>query len=184
MGRDARARALQLPAWNEALGLPRPWDQQWSLRIQQILAFETDLLDYPDIFEGSKVMDGLVDELVEAAGAEMAVVEEHGGAVEAVDYMKTQLWSRTASACGGSRAASSRSSARTSTRGGASPLQTARTAASSRSIRPSRRPSRRCGVAPARDQAAVDAALDEAAEAARRRARTSCPPRSPPPRRV
>ena len=60
MGRDARARALQLPAWNEALGLPRPWDQQWSLRIQQILAYETDLLEYPDIFEGSKVMDGLV----------------------------------------------------------------------------------------------------------------------------
>ena len=57
MGRDARARALQLPAWNEALGLPRPWDQQWSLRIQQILAYETDLLEYPDIFEGSKVMD-------------------------------------------------------------------------------------------------------------------------------
>ena len=60
LGRDARARALQLPAWNEALGLPRPWDQQWSLRIQQILAFETDLLEYPDIFEGSHVMDGLV----------------------------------------------------------------------------------------------------------------------------
>jgi (2R)-ethylmalonyl-CoA mutase len=91
MGRDARARALQLPAWNEALGLPRPWDQQWSLRIQQILAFETDLLDYPDIFEGSKVMEGLVDELAAAASAEMAIVEEHGGAVEAVDYMKTQL---------------------------------------------------------------------------------------------
>jgi (2R)-ethylmalonyl-CoA mutase len=91
IGRNARARALQLPAWNEALGLPRPWDQQWSLRIQQILAFETDLLDYPDIFEGSKVMDGLVDELAEAASAEMAIVAEHGGAVEAVDYMKTQL---------------------------------------------------------------------------------------------
>ena len=91
MGRNARARAIQLPAWNEALGLPRPWDQQWSLRIQQILAFETDLLDYPDIFEGSKVMDGLVDELAEAASAEMAIVAEHGGAVEAVDYMKTQL---------------------------------------------------------------------------------------------
>ncbi|MFL5825668.1 MAG: methylmalonyl-CoA mutase family protein [Thermoleophilaceae bacterium] len=91
LGRDARARAIQLPAWNEALGLPRPWDQQWSLRIQQILAFETDLLDYPDIFEGSKVMDGLVDELVEGTRQEMAVVEEHGGAVEAVNYMKTQL---------------------------------------------------------------------------------------------
>ncbi len=91
MGRDARARALQLPAWNEALGLPRPWDQQWSLRIQQILAYETDLLDYPDIFEGSVVMEGLVDELVDVARAEMAVVAEHGGAVAAVGYMKTQL---------------------------------------------------------------------------------------------
>ena len=91
LGRDARARALQLPAWNEALGLPRPWDQQWSLRIQQILAHETDILDYPDIFEGSKVMDGLVSEMVDGARAEMAVVSEHGGAVAAVGYMKTQL---------------------------------------------------------------------------------------------
>src|SRR5436189_299277 len=91
LGRSARARAIQLPAWNEALGLPRPWDQQWSLRIQQVLAYETDLLEYPDIFEGSKVMDGLVAELVEGARAEMAVVEEHGGAVEAVPYMKAAL---------------------------------------------------------------------------------------------
>ena len=91
MGRDARARALQLPAWNEALGLPRSWDQQWSLRIQQILAHETDLLEYPDIFEGSKVMDGLVDELTAGAREEMAVVAEQGGAVAAVPYMKTQL---------------------------------------------------------------------------------------------
>jgi (2R)-ethylmalonyl-CoA mutase len=91
LGRDARARAVQLPAWNEALGLPRPWDQQWSLRIQQVLAFETDLLEYPDIFEGSVVMDGLVGELLEGARAEMAIVEEHGGAVEAVPYMKAAL---------------------------------------------------------------------------------------------
>jgi ethylmalonyl-CoA mutase len=91
MGRGARARAIQLPAWNEALGLPRPWDQQWSLRIQQVLAYETDLLEYPDIFEGSKVMDGLVAELLEGARAEMAVVAEHGGAVKAVDYMKAAL---------------------------------------------------------------------------------------------
>ncbi len=91
MGREARARALQLPAWNEALGLPRPWDQQWSLRIQQILAYETDLLDYPDIFEGSKVMDGLVAELVAGAREEMAIVAEQGGAVAAVPYMKTQM---------------------------------------------------------------------------------------------
>ncbi|HTZ87506.1 MAG TPA: protein meaA [Solirubrobacteraceae bacterium] len=91
LGRDARARAIQLPAWNEALGLPRPWDQQWSLRIQQVLAYETDILEYPDIFEGSIVMDGLVSELLDGARAEMAVVAEHGGAVEAVAYMKAAL---------------------------------------------------------------------------------------------
>ena len=91
LGRNARARAIQLPAWNEAMGLPRPWDQQWSLRIQQVLAFETDLLEYPDIFAGSKVMDGLVAELTEGAQAEMAIVEEQGGAVEAVPYMKARL---------------------------------------------------------------------------------------------
>ncbi len=91
LGRSVRARAIQLPAWNEALGLPRPWDQQWSLRLQQILAYETDLLEYPDIFEGSKVMDGLVEELVETARDEMERVRERGGAVEAVDYMKAAL---------------------------------------------------------------------------------------------
>src|SRR3954447_17019119 len=91
LGRGARARAIQLPAWNEALGLPRPWDQQWSLRIQQVLAYETDLLEYPDIFEGSVVMDGLVDELREGARAELARVQERGGAVEAVPYMKAAL---------------------------------------------------------------------------------------------
>jgi (2R)-ethylmalonyl-CoA mutase len=91
LGRNARARAIQLPAWNEALGLPRPWDQQWSLRIQQILANETDLLDYPDIFEGSHVMEALTDELAEGAREEMRTVEEQGGAVEAVPYMKSRL---------------------------------------------------------------------------------------------
>jgi ethylmalonyl-CoA mutase len=91
LGRSARARALQLPAWNEALGLPRPWDQQWSLRLQQILAYETDLLEYPDIFEGSHVMEGLVAELAEGARAEMERVSELGGAVLAVDYMKSSL---------------------------------------------------------------------------------------------
>ncbi len=91
LGRGARARAIQLPAWNEALGLPRPWDQQWSLRLQQMLAYETDLLEYPDIFEGSKVMEGLVAELVTGAREEMARVAELGGAVEAVDYMKSAL---------------------------------------------------------------------------------------------
>ena len=91
LGRDARARAVQLPAWNEALGLPRPWDQQWSLRIQQVLAYETDLLEYPDIFEGSTVMDGLVNELLTGAREEMRNVDERGGAVEAVPYMKAAL---------------------------------------------------------------------------------------------
>jgi (2R)-ethylmalonyl-CoA mutase len=91
MSRDARARALQLPAWNEAMGLPRPWDQQWSLRIQQVLAEETDLLEYPDIFEGSVVMEGLVEELTEGAREEMEVVEKQGGAVKAVPYMKARL---------------------------------------------------------------------------------------------
>ncbi len=91
LSKNARARAVQLPAWNEALGLPRPWDQQWSLRIQQVLAYETDLLEYPDIFEGSHVMDALVGELVDGARAEMARVAEHGGAVEAVPYMKARL---------------------------------------------------------------------------------------------
>jgi (2R)-ethylmalonyl-CoA mutase len=91
LGRSARARALQLPAWNEALGLPRPWDQQWSLRLQQILAYETDLLEYPDIFEGSHVMEGLVAELVAGSRREMQNVAELGGAVQAVDYMKSAL---------------------------------------------------------------------------------------------
>lgn len=91
LGRDARARAIQLPAWNEALGLPRPWDQQWSLRIQQVLAFESDLLEYPDIFEGSKVMDGLVGEILEGARSELDHVLDQGGAVEAVPYMKARL---------------------------------------------------------------------------------------------
>ncbi|MGI8511539.1 MAG: methylmalonyl-CoA mutase family protein [Solirubrobacteraceae bacterium] len=91
LGRNARARAIQLPAWNEALGLPRPWDQQWSLRIQQVLAFETDLLEYPDLFEGSTVMEGLVGDLLTGARAEMGKVAEQGGAVEAVPYMKAAL---------------------------------------------------------------------------------------------
>ena len=91
LARDARARALQLPAWNEAMGLPRPWDQQWSLRIQQVLAFETDMLEYPDIFEGSIVMEGLVEEFMDGARKEMDVVAEKGGAVEAVPYMKARL---------------------------------------------------------------------------------------------
>jgi ethylmalonyl-CoA mutase len=88
---DARARALQLPAWNEALGLPRPWDQQWSLRIQQVLAFETDLLEYGDLFEGSHVMEAKTDELMQAAQAELDDVLSLGGAFEAIDELKSRL---------------------------------------------------------------------------------------------
>ena len=91
LSKCARARALQLPAWNEALGLPRPWDQQWSLRIQQILAFESDLLEYGDIFEGSTVIAAKTAEIVEAAGAELADVEALGGAFEAIDELKMRL---------------------------------------------------------------------------------------------
>jgi (2R)-ethylmalonyl-CoA mutase len=88
---DARARALQLPAWNEALGLPRPWDQQWSLRIQQVLAFETDLLEYGDLFEGSLVMEAKTAELMEAARVELDEILELGGAFEAIDELKSRL---------------------------------------------------------------------------------------------
>jgi len=91
LSRSARARSLQLPAWNEAMGLPRPWDQQWSLRIQQVLALETDLLDYPDIFEGSHVMESLTSELEDAAQAELDEVLELGGAFEAIDELKGRL---------------------------------------------------------------------------------------------
>lgn len=93
LSKDARARAVQLPAWNEALGLPRPWDQQWSLRTQQILAMETDLLEYGDIFNGSTVMNAKVESLKEEAKAELAKIEAMGGAVEALDtsYLKEAL---------------------------------------------------------------------------------------------
>ncbi len=91
LSRDARARAVQLPAWNEALGLPRPWDQQWSLRIQQVLAFETDILEYEDIFEGSRVIEAKTTELAEAARAELDEVVGMGGAFEAIDELKARL---------------------------------------------------------------------------------------------
>ncbi|MFD8740199.1 protein meaA [Streptomyces sp. NPDC059618] len=93
LSKDARARAVQLPAWNEALGLPRPWDQQWSLRIQQVLAHESDLLEYEDIFEGSHVIEAKVTALVEESLAEIARIEEMGGAMAAVEsgYLKSQL---------------------------------------------------------------------------------------------
>ncbi|TDB70457.1 protein meaA [Micromonospora sp. KC723] len=93
LSRDARARAVQLPAWNEALGLPRPWDQQWSLRMQQVLAYESDLLEYPDLFAGSHVMTALVDDIVTGARAELEKVLEMGGVVAAVEtgYLKSAL---------------------------------------------------------------------------------------------
>ncbi|MER8258657.1 protein meaA [Streptomyces albidoflavus] len=93
LSKDARARAVQLPAWNEALGLPRPWDQQWSLRIQQVLAHESDLLEYEDIFEGSHVIEAKVAALVDACFAEMDRIQEMGGAMAAVEsgYLKSQL---------------------------------------------------------------------------------------------
>ncbi len=93
LSRDARARAVQLPAWNEALGLPRPWDQQWSLRFQQVLAYETDLLEHGDLFDGSHVVEAKVASIMDGARAEMDRVQELGGAVAAVEsgYMKTQL---------------------------------------------------------------------------------------------
>ncbi|MFM7085087.1 MAG: methylmalonyl-CoA mutase family protein, partial [Hyphomicrobium sp.] len=91
LSKGARARAVQLPAWNEALGLPRPWDQQWSLRMQQILAYETDLLEYADIFDGSIQIKKKVDELKSLAKAELKTIEDMGGAVSSIDYMKRRL---------------------------------------------------------------------------------------------
>ena len=91
LSKRARARAVQLPAWNEALGLPRPWDQQWSLRMQQIVAYETDLLEYGDIFDGSTEIARKVAELKEQAKAELATIDAMGGAVDAIDYMKRRL---------------------------------------------------------------------------------------------
>lgn len=91
LSKDARCRALQLPAWNEALGLPRPFDQQWSLRLQQVLAYETDLLEYEDLFDGSHVVEAKVAELSKGALEQLALIDEMGGAQNAIDYMKTQL---------------------------------------------------------------------------------------------
>ena len=91
LSRSARARAVQLPAWNEAMGLPRPWDQQWSLRMQQVLAYETDLLEYADIFDGATAIGQKVAELKAAARQELATIEQMGGAVAAIDYMKRAL---------------------------------------------------------------------------------------------
>ena len=91
LSKNARARAVQLPAWNEALGLPRPWDQQWSIRMQQILAFETDLLEYGDLFDGSPVVAAKVEALKEGARQELGQIDGMGGAVGAIAYMKGRL---------------------------------------------------------------------------------------------
>lgn len=91
MSKNARARAVQLPAWNEALGLPRPWDQQWSLRMQQVLAYETDLLEYDDLFDGNPAVERKVAALKEGAREELAQIDEMGGAMASIDYMKRQL---------------------------------------------------------------------------------------------
>ncbi|WEF23695.1 protein meaA [Paracoccus sp. S3-43] len=91
LSKNARARAVQLPAWNEALGLPRPWDQQWSLRMQQIVAYETDLLEYGDLFDGNPVIAAKVEELKQGARDELRLLDQMGGAIAAIDYMKARL---------------------------------------------------------------------------------------------
>jgi len=91
LSKNARARAVQLPAWNEALGLPRPWDQQWSLRMQQILAYETDLLEFDDLFDGNPAIERKVAELKDGARAELKVLDDMGGAIAAIEYMKARL---------------------------------------------------------------------------------------------
>ncbi|TFL19416.1 protein meaA [Jannaschia formosa] len=101
LSKNARARAVQLPAWNEALGLPRPWDQQWSLRMQQVLAYETDLLEFGDLFDGSPVVAAKVEELKEGARAELDVLDGMGGAVAAIEYMKGRLVESNAERLGG-----------------------------------------------------------------------------------
>ena len=180
LGRDARARAIQLPAWNEALGLPRPWDQQWSLRIQQILANETDLLEYPDIFEGSKVMEGLVEELAEGAarrdgGGRRARRRGRGGPLH--EGPPGRVPPRAGRQDRARRA--SRSSARTASprpRTRRSPPAT--TAASSpptpRSSASGSRRSRQWQAE--RDQAAVDAALERARRGRRATSRANIMP--------
>lgn len=101
LSKNARARAVQLPAWNEALGLPRPWDQQWSLRMQQILAYETDLLEYDDLFDGNPAIDRKVNALKDGARAELKQIDGMGGAVGAIGYMKSRLVESNATRIGG-----------------------------------------------------------------------------------
>jgi len=168
LSKDARARSIQLPAWNEALGLPRPWDQQWSLRLQQILAHESDLLDYDDIFAGSHVIEAKTDELIEGAGAELAEIIDMGGAFASIDDLKTRLVRSHAAR----RAQIERgdltvvgvndfTESEPSPLGGAASILTADPAIEGELI------AALADWRAARDQAAVDAALDELAGAAK-----------------
>src|SRR3954462_440363 len=175
LSKDARARAVQLPAWNEALGLPRPWDQQWSLRLQQVLAFESDLLEYDDLFAGSTVVEAKVEELVAGARAEMDRVQAMGGAVAAVEsgYMKQALVSSHAARRGRIESGEDRVvgvNCFTSTED--SPL-TANLETAIQAADPQAEPSARDGLAAwrqERDPGEVERALTRLAEAATSRA--------------
>ena len=186
LSKNARARAVQLPAWNEALGLPRPWDQQWSLRMQQILAYETDLLDYGDIFDGSAEIERKVDALKAEAKEELARIDEMGGAVAAVEsgYMKQQLVEFEHRAAGSDRA-------RRADRGRRQQISRDRALAAHRRHRLDHdgvgrrraRPARTAqGLARGARQARRRRRARRAQSARRRTAATSCRPRSPAPK--
>ena len=184
LSKNARARAVQLPAWNEALGLPRPWDQQWSLRMQQIMAYETDLLEYGDLFDGNPAVEAKVEALKAGARAELARIDAMGGAVAAIDYMKSALVAANTArlarieagatiVVGVNRFTEAEPSPLTAGDGG---ILVVDPAVEAEQI------ARLAAWRAARDPAAVAAALADLRAAARRRRATSCPPRSPPPR--
>jgi (2R)-ethylmalonyl-CoA mutase len=179
LSKKARARAVQLPAWNEALGLPRPWDQQWSMRMQQIMAFETDLLEYGDLFDGNPVVDAKVEELKEGARAELANLDAMGGAIAAIDYMKGRLVEANADrvnaiergetvVVGVNKYTQSEPSPLMGEDGG---IMVVDPAVEEDQIA-------RLSMARGRDEDAVQAALSELRNAAQRRGATSCPPPS------
>ena len=182
LSKKARARAVQLPAWNEALGLPRPWDQQWSLRMQQIMAYETDLLEYGDLFDGNPAVEAKVEALKAGARAELARIDEMGGAVAAIDYMKGRARRRQHRPPRPDRGRRDRRRRR-------QPLHRGRAVAADRRRRrhPRRRPGRRGRAgrpprapgAPPATRRAVAAALAALRTARGVRRATSCPPRSP-----
>ncbi|KCZ55947.1 protein meaA [Hyphomonas beringensis] len=168
LSKKARCRALQLPAWNEALGLPRPWDQQWSLRLQQILAYETDLLEYEDIFDGSHVIESKTDELKQLARKTLADIDARGGATQSIDYMKESLVgahidrikaieSGDLTVVGVNRYTESEVSPLAAGEGSIQTVDPAEEAAQVRGLKEWRK---------SRDQAAVDAALDGLRQAA------------------